>query len=712
MQRAYTSRGSVERFDTMNEKKGYELYRDRANKEHEARMFWQPRVNGWLRKRLPGASGIKSKSLIRNFRNAPIFPEQTPAERAHRESENKFRDLAEKSLVGIYLIQDDVFKYVNPKLAEIFGYSIDNLTGKKRKTPKDLVLPEDWPLVQDNIRKRISGETESIHFEFRGITRKKEIIYVEVYGSRTVYQERPALIGTLLDITGRKKAHEKLQQTEKKYRSIFENAVEGICQTTPEGKPISANPAFAKMLGYDSPDEFLSSVADVRNQIYVHPEIRTNFMESIERDGLVRGFECELYRKDGSQILVSISARDVRDENNRILYYEGTVEDITEKKKVERELEMLHQLNTSIIEHAPVAIFTIDMQGKFMSVNPALATLSGLGREAEEKLLGFNWLENQFTIRCGLAEYIRKGLQGEPFQLWDFAFMTYRGDRNIFIDFKGVPLKGKDGEIEGLLCIIEETTERVKTRAKLMQEVKMATIGRLSAGIAHELNNPLGTLVAYAERASNYLESIDNIFLSQYEFEKLKGYLKIIDEEAFRCKRVVSDILSIPKNEGQEITRVDIERLLDTILERLSAENPGLSITRETMALLPVIPGDTNILRQIFVNLINNALDALEGRKDAQLCIRTALRNNMVVVEVEDNGIGIPDTIIEKIFEPFFTTKESKKGIGLGLSLCYDFVKGMGGTIEVHSGPASGTNFVVSLPIDQDRKKREEGNHD
>jgi len=174
----------------------------------------------------------------------------------------------------------------------------------------------------------------------------------------------------------------------------------------------------------------------------------------------------------------------------------------------------------------------------------------------------------------------------------------------------------------------------------------------------------------------------------------------------------VSDILSIPKNEGQEITRVDIERLLDTILERLSAENPGLSITRETMALLPVIPGDTNILRQIFVNLINNALDALEGRKDAQLCIRTALRNNMVVVEVEDNGIGIPDTIIEKIFEPFFTTKESKKGIGLGLSLCYDFVKGMGGTIEVHSGPASGTNFVVSLPIDQDRKKREEGNHD
>lgn len=661
-----------------------------------------------MRKRLPCNPGIKNKSLVRNYRNILMFSGPTPAERALRESENKFRDLAEKSLVGIYLIQDDVFKYVNPKLAEIFGYSIDNLTGKKRKTPKHLVLPEDWPLVQENIRRRISGEAESIHFEFRGITRKKEIIYVEVYGSRTVYQERPALIGTLLDITGRKKAHEKLQQAEKKYRSIFENAVEGIFQSTPGGKLISANPSFAKMLGYNSSDELLSSVTNIRNQIYVKPEVRTHFMKGIERDGLVRGFECELYRKDGRQIWVSMSARDVRDENNLILCYEGTVEDITEKKKVERELARLHHFNTAIIENAPVAIFTIDMQGKFMSVNPALANLSGLGRETEDKLVGFNWLENPYTVRCGLAEYIRKGLKGEPFQLWDFAFMNYRGDRNIFMDFKGVPLKGKDGEIEGLLCIIEETTERVKTRAKLMQEVKMATIGRLSAGIAHELNNPLGTLVAYAERASNYLESIDNSYLRQFEVEKIKGYLNIIDEEAFRCKRVVSDILNIPKKEGHEITRVDIERLLDTILERVSVENPDMGITREAEALLPLIPGDMSILRQVFVNLISNAVDALEGRMDAQLWIRTALRNNRIIIEVEDNGIGIPDTIIEKIFEPFFTTKESKKGIGLGLSLCHDFVKGMGGTIEVHSRPASGATFIVSLPLGSHREKEKE----
>jgi histidine kinase len=292
--------------------------------------------------------------------------------------------------------------------------------------------------------------------------------------------------------------------------------------------------------------------------------------------------------------------------------------------------------------------------------------------------------------------------------LWDFAFKNYRGDRNIFMDFKGVPLKGKYGDIEGLLCIIEETTERVKTRAKLMQESKMSTIGRLSAGIAHELNNPLGTLVAYAERASNYLELVDKDHVRQFALVKLKGYLKIIDEEAFRCKRVVSDILSIPRREGLDITRVDIEKVLDNILEHLSAENPDLNITREAEDPLPLIPGDMSVLRQVFTNLVNNALDALEGRMDARLWIRTALRGRTVVVEVEDNGIGIPETIIEKIFEPFFTTKESKKGVGLGLSLCHDFIDGMGGTIRVESNPSSGATFIVSLPIDLGRENGEE----
>jgi PAS domain S-box-containing protein len=132
------------------------------------------------------------------------------AEEELQESEEKFRGLAEKSLVGVYLIQDGVFKYVNPRLAEIFGYAVEELISKKG--PRELTLPEDWPIVEENLRKRISGEVESIRYDFRGITKNKEVIYVEVYGSRTTYQGRPAVIGTLLDITERKRAEEELRK--------------------------------------------------------------------------------------------------------------------------------------------------------------------------------------------------------------------------------------------------------------------------------------------------------------------------------------------------------------------------------------------------------------------------------------------------------------------------------------------------------------------
>jgi PAS domain S-box-containing protein len=155
--------------------------------------------------------------------NMGIFRDMTErkkAEKKLRESEEKFRGLAEKSLVGVYLIQDGVFKYVNPRLAGIFGYRVDELIEKKG--PRDLVLPEDWPIVKGNLQKRISGEVESLCYDFRGITKTKETIYVEVYGSRTTYQGRPAVIGTLLDVTERRHAEEELRRKTERIAVISE----------------------------------------------------------------------------------------------------------------------------------------------------------------------------------------------------------------------------------------------------------------------------------------------------------------------------------------------------------------------------------------------------------------------------------------------------------------------------------------------------------
>ncbi len=615
-------------------------------------------------------------------------------EKALRESERKFRDLSEKSLVGIYLIQHGLFRYVNPRFAEIFRYDVKEIVDKK--SPRDLVAPGDEDMVEESIRRRLSGEIKSVRYEFLGLTKDRRVVSVEVYASRTQYQGESAVIGTLQDITERKRAEELLRSAEEKYRGIFENAVEGIFQSTPAGQFIVVNPVLAKMMGYGSPEEFVTAVTDMSHQLYVEPGRRDQFMRILERNGIIRGFECEFYRKDGSKIWVSINARVTRDPYGPDIRYEGNIEDVTEKKKSEYELRLANELNKTIVDHAPVAIFTLSREGLFTSVNPALGALTGLGAKAEEKLIGFNWLKNPFTIKSGLAKHIKKGLQGRPFQLWDSPFVNWRGDKKLYIDFKGVPLKGKNGSVEGLLCIIEETTERVKTRAKLMQEAKMSFIGKLAAGIAHQLNNPLAMVVAYAELAKKHFSQKGQ---KQAEREKLSGYLDIVAEEAFRCKIVIDDLLSLPQKEGSDVTEVDINGLLNGLLELINVGKSSVKVVRELGPGLPPAKADISGLRQVFLNLLTNALDAVEGRPDAVIVIRTAAGKTTLIVEVEDNGIGIPASVADKIFEPFFTTKERKKGIGLGLSLCRELLSNMGGTVRLEERPGCGTIFMVTLPL-------------
>ncbi len=376
------------------------------------------------------------------------------------------------------------------------------------------------------------------------------------------------------------------------------------------------------------------------------------------------------------------------------------VQDITDHKRVQEELTRLNEFNAAIIDHTPVAIFTIDPSGKFASVNPAGAVLSGLGPEAKEKLFKFNWLENPFTVRCGLAEYIRRGLQGEPFELWDFPFTTYRGDRSQFIHFVGVPLRGKEGAVEGLVCLIEETTERVRIAAQLMQEAKMSAIGRLATGIAHELNNPLATLVAHSELACDLMKATSGGNLSPAELTELGSYMEIIQEHAFRCKDIIKDFLSLPRKEGLDRREIDVNGVLQAIVPLCSRPNQEIKVHMDLDARLPVVYGDSDALRQIFLNIFRNALDAVESRPEALICISTRSTPRTVEVSVEDNGVGIPESMADLIFEPFFTTKGSRKGIGLGLTLCYDLLKRMGGHIEALPRQGGGTIFRISLPIE------------
>ncbi len=381
-----------------------------------------------------------------------------------------------------------------------------------------------------------------------------------------------------------------------------------------------------------------------------------------------------------------------------------TVQDITNYKKTEEELRRLNDFNSAIIDNAPVAIFTIDKTGKFISVNPALAKLSGLGAEAEEKLLGFNWIENSYTIRCGLADYIKRGLAGEPFELWDFPFTTYRGDHGHYIHFRGVPLKTKDGNVEGLLCIIEDTSEKVMAKIQSIQDAKVSVIGRLMTGVAHELNNPLAAITANSELACELFQNMKIQNINNEEIDELREYIEVIEDQAYRCKDIIQDMIDITKKEDFEVQAINLPPMLEEIIGILNVKKMKIRLKKDIEKNLPQVRGDTNALKQCFLNILHNAADALEGREGAAIRVGAWAEENFVRVEIEDNGIGIHDSLVDKIFEPFFSTKDTGKGIGLGLTLCYEFLKRMGARIKVDSKLGRGSLFTVTLPLFNENK--------
>ncbi len=275
---------------------------------------------------------------MRDMKEKNKDTERKHTQEALLESENKFRSLAEKSLVGIYLFRDGVFKYVNPKLAEIFGYTVEELIDKKG--PQDLALPEDWLIVEENIRRRISGEIEAVNYNVRGIKKNKDIIYIEVYGSRTIYQGEPAVIGTLLDITERKQGEDSLKESEAKFqrlsqefRALLDAIPDNLTLQSPDLKVLWANQGAAAGLGM--------GVSDMVGQ-YCY-KLWHNRSTPCELCPVQRSFRTgnpENYEVSTPDSRIwDLKTVPIRDENGRLISVIEVGRDITERKKMEKEVK-------------------------------------------------------------------------------------------------------------------------------------------------------------------------------------------------------------------------------------------------------------------------------------------------------------------------------------------------------------------------------------
>ena len=298
------------------------------------------------------------------------------AEEALRESESKFKDLVEQSIVGVYLIQDGLFKYVNAKFAEIFGYGIDEMTDKMGA--KDVVFADDFPLVEKNIDRRISGELKDIHYDFRIVTKTGEIRYIEVYSSRTTYRGRTAVIGTLLDLTERRQMVEALRQNEATLRSVFNASPIGLC--TMKGRVFqSANKAWYDLFGYTEAEIIDHTTRMLYENDGEYERVGRELYENLKDRGLA-SVQTRIRRKDGVLRDVDVTAAPLE----REYLFHGTVvtiEDITDRMRVEDELKESQRRLFDIIEFLPDATLVIDRYGKVQAWNRAMETMTGVKKE-------------------------------------------------------------------------------------------------------------------------------------------------------------------------------------------------------------------------------------------------------------------------------------------------------------------------------------------
>lgn len=294
---------------------------------------------------------------------------------------------------------------------------------------------------------------------------------------------------------------------------------------------------------------------------------------------------------------------------------------------------------------------------------------------------------------------VGRALMGESFHT--LLSITKNGGKNHFFDVSATPLEGPSGQRRALL-FLRDVTERRSRELLLLQSEKMASIGLLAAGIAHEINNPMTSVAGYVEALQRRLKDSPELADDPRMIDFPK-YLEIIVREVYRCKLIIDSLLSFSRKSDGINGRVNVNTIIKEVLElvRHQGRDKKIDLKEDFLSSLPEIHGDASSLRQVFLNLVLNAFQAIDT--EGVILVKTNATDAHVSARIIDNGMGIPAEALEQIWNPFYTTKKVGKNQGLGLAISYDIVKKHEGTIIVNSKQGEGTEFIVRLPICQEK---------
>jgi two-component system NtrC family sensor kinase len=631
----------------------------------------------------------------------PKQPKQGKTQKLNTsERAGMFQAIVELGEVGVLVLGGkNLIEFANNMASHITGYEPDNLLGKDFCD----FLDQKNRRVFKALRKDCDTYTSKLCQKIEIITASSVPAATEMCCASHVTgrSEEKKLFVYLRDISVQQKLTEELRESEGKYRTLFDRIDQGISISTKEGKFVDCNAALLTILGYESKEEFLR--IDITKDLYADPEDRKEFQRLIEKDGQVKNYEVEFKRKDGKKIPILLTSHAIKNERGEVIGYQGLNIDISERIRIERELREKHGFLTNLLESSVDIIMVADMRGRMIFFNKAAEKLTGY--KAEEVIGKFH--VTKFYPQK-VAKDIMQRLKSNDFggrgRLEDFLLTIYGKNKEEIPVSLSASIVYEGEKERASLGIFTDLREKMKierelqdAQVRLLQSEKMASLGSLAAGVAHEINNPMGGILIYASLLMEDFEASND--------PRVQDLKKIVDE-ATRCKEIVKSLLEFGRQTESRFEPIDINK---AILDGLFfLENQVLfhdvTIVKRLDSSLPLFKGDSNQLKQVFMNMMVNAAEAMSD-KGGSLTIATGSSpdQSSSIISFQDTGMGISPEIQPKVFDPFFTTKAVGKGTGLGLSTSYGIIQSHHGNIEVESEMGKGTIFTIILPVSPEK---------
>jgi PAS domain S-box-containing protein len=551
-------------------------------------------------------------------------------------------------------------------------------------------------------------------------------IDVEIHATALIDQERGGLVHSrafVRDVTERHRLEQQLHEyttkleravsertqqlvvSQARYKSLFDLVADSVFMVNPSGMIVAVNKREEQALGYAEANVVGCSLLEVVLSGYhdsmrgwlsdiISGQRKVSTQEIMVRhaDGLETPAEMDLIRVGvADQLLVMVQLRDITDRKRLERQLETYREELEDKvQERTREIEETKQYLENLLENANDVIYTLDTEQRFTYVN---SKIEAWGYRKDD-LLGRPYLA--LLSKRHRGRRLKSTLDIGAKQVYEVEVVTRTGEpRAVMVSVS--PLHGVEGAILGVLGIARDMTETKKLEQRIRNSEKLASVGRLAAGVAHEINNPLGGI----------LNCLYNLRKGTLSPSRLEEYRVSMEDGVRRVQKIVRQLLDFSQQDEPEFAPTDINHVVDRVLVLTTHLFAPNRIRLETGfgQGLPNVMLDRHMIEQVLMNLVLNAVQAMKD--GGGLTIRTSVVEGVCLIEVRDTGSGIPPAVLPRIFDPFFTTKSEGEGTGLGLSVSLGIVERHGGKILVDSEVGKGTTFTLCLPVSRERSLME-----